>query len=215
MISPSFLLDALRRAEELLRGLGLSSSHSVQKCIECVSTGKQHPAPNIKVTIFCSNIVVVERPEPVHLAPGEDRIQAQLREAEGAKSLLLEIVRRAAYDWVLYRSSTRLEQKQLAMEAFVWLFEEEEGHPDHVSRMTEHREFTSFLSICDALDMDAGRVRFYIKQLTPTRVSSGRLPRVARPKAPTPLQRKAVDFDELILSFMDAPSLLDGRKRGG
>jgi hypothetical protein len=168
-----------------------------------VVNGKQHPAPDIKVTIFCPNIVVVEVPEIVQLAPGEDRIQARLREADGAKSLLLEVVRRAAYDWVLYRNSTRLEQKQLARDAFVWLFEEEEGHPDDVVRISEHREFTSFLSICDALDMDADRVRFYIRQLTPTRVSSGRLPRVARPPAPTKAQKKNVDFDDLILNLLD------------
>ncbi len=90
----------------------------------------------------------------------------------GSKALLLEILRRAAYDWVLYRESSKLQSKKLAEEAFIWLFQEGAGHPDWVQRALERKEITSFLAICEALDLDPKAVRTRIRELTTKHVMS-------------------------------------------
>lgn len=66
-----------------------------------------------------------------------------LQEINGCKALLLEIVRRAAYDWVLYRSSTRLIQKSLAEAAFHWLFMEAPDTQEWKERTKEGKTVTS------------------------------------------------------------------------
>jgi hypothetical protein len=104
-----------------------------------------------------------------------------MREGEGARALLLEIIRRTAYDWVLYRASSRLDQKQLAEEAYTWLFLEDEDHPNWEVRIEEGKRLTAFIVICEELDLDVNRVRTYIRALTPNRVmSSGRPPENSR-----------------------------------
>jgi hypothetical protein len=50
-----------------------------------------------------------------------------LQTVNGCKTLLLEIIRRAAYDWVLYRGSRRMVQKVMAEQAYRWLFLENPG----------------------------------------------------------------------------------------
>lgn len=208
MISVASLLGALRRAEEVLHKLGMSAARALQQCIEHVIQKKPHPPPNISVIVFVPNVILIEKrvAEEVYCAFGEDEISARLREAEGAKALLLEIVRRAAYDWVLYRDSTRPEQKALAEEAFSWLFLEEEGHPDLDLRKKEHKEFTGFLFICDVLDMDAQRIRSYVHKLTPNRVGFGRQSSRGRTAA-LPSGRKSsdkpVNYSDLMLNLLD------------
>lgn len=160
----------------------------------------------------------------VHPAPAPDELQEvarkpappdpigdKMREAEGARALLLEIVRRAAYDWVLYRQSTRLDQKALAEDAYTWLFVEDEEHPNWDLREKDEKEITGFVAICDALDLSAERVRKYVRALTPNRVmSSGRPPENSRASDHVPnitLHTKVasegsgggnVDFDAII-----------------
>lgn len=95
-----------------------------------------------------------------------------LQEINGCKTLLLEIIRRAAYDWVLYRGKTRLDQRDLANTAYRWLFEEEEGTVDWHERMREKKYITSFIAICEGLDLDPDTVRKHIKRLTPKNVMS-------------------------------------------
>lgn len=85
----------------------------------------------------------------------------------GCRALLLEVVRRAIYDWVLYRGSRRLKNKQLAEDAYHWLFVESEDGPDAKERMKAGRELTSFFSICRALDLDPATVRKRAHELTP------------------------------------------------
>lgn len=98
-------------------------------------------------------------------------------EAPGCKALLLEIVRRASFDWVLYQSSTRLQQKKLAEEAYTWLFQEQPGHRDWEERSQEGKHLVSFLGICEALDLEPDLVRRHIRRLTPKHVQSiGRPP---------------------------------------
>ena len=95
-----------------------------------------------------------------------------LQTINGCKTLLLEIIRRAAYDWVLYRGSRRMVQKVMADQAYRWLFLELPGTADWQQRMREGKHITSFESICEGLDLDPDTVRRHIKKLTPRNVMS-------------------------------------------
>ena len=87
--------------------------------------------------------------------------------AEQVRTLLTDVIRRAAHDWVLYKSSSRLDHRELARDAYVWLFEEKPGHPDWELRKQEGMELTSFLSICEIIDVDPVFARRQIRLLTP------------------------------------------------
>lgn len=95
-----------------------------------------------------------------------------LQEIQGCKQLLIEIIRRAAYDWVLYRGHRRLAQRTLADQAYRWLFKETEGTADWQERMRDGKYITSFEAICEGLDLDPNKVRGYIERLTPKNVTS-------------------------------------------
>lgn len=86
--------------------------------------------------------------------------------AERARTLLTNIIRRAAHDWVLYRTSSRLDQRELAHDAYVWLFEEDEYHPWAAIRKRDGTELTSFLSICEIIEVDPDFARNQIRKLT-------------------------------------------------
>jgi len=94
------------------------------------------------------------------------------QEITGCKTLLLEVIRRAAYDWVLYRTSRRMLHKRLAEDAHTWLFEEKAGHPNWEERNRVGKHITSFLAICNELDLDADTVRKYVRKLTVKNVMS-------------------------------------------
>ena len=95
-----------------------------------------------------------------------------VQEINGCKALLLEIVRRAAYDWVLYRTSGRIQHKKLAEDAYYWLFVEEMGHPRWTERQHSQKAITSFVSICEVLDLDPDAVRQQVRKLTVKNVMS-------------------------------------------
>lgn len=109
-------------------------------------------------------------------------------DAMRCKALLVEILKRAAYDWVLYRLSSKLEHKELAEEAFTWLFEEDENHPDFKSRSSAvietatgdklegARVITSFVAICDCLGLEPAAVRERVRHLDPVVVRAGGRP---------------------------------------
>ena len=61
--------------------------------------------------------------------------------------LLAAVLRRAAYDIVLYRNSSRLAQRRIWMDAYKWMFSDVDGH------------LTSFLSVCTHLDQDPVKIR--------------------------------------------------------
>jgi len=103
-------------------------------------------------------------------------------EAERARALLLEIIRRASHDWVLYRTSKRLPQKEIAQSAYIWLFEEKKGHPWYRMRDADEREITSFLGICSLLDLDPDYVRQRVKKLTPQQIKTAGRPAERRYK---------------------------------
>lgn len=112
----------------------------------------------------------VERTPYVRRTPYETELLVQ--EINGSKTLLLEMIRRAAYDWILYRSSTRLPQKQLAEQSYEWLFLEKPGHPSWSLRMREDKQCMSLIAVCESLDLDPETVRKHVRRLTPKHVMS-------------------------------------------
>lgn len=104
-----------------------------------------------------------------------------------AKALLLEVILRAASDWVLYREHQRMMYREWANDAQIWLFEEEPGHPNWRERSGSGKALTSFVSICEVLDFDPDLVREHIRKLTPQRiVSMGRPAEYRRKRVMTP-----------------------------
>lgn len=89
-----------------------------------------------------------------------------LLEAGSCRALLLEIVRRASYDWVLYRTSSKLVKRQLAEDAYRWLFVEEPDSLLWQQRQQADKELTGFVAICEAVGVDPDRVRARIRLLT-------------------------------------------------
>lgn len=150
---------------------------------------------------------------PARVDAPEDVYGERLRQAQGARALLLEVFRRAAYDWVLYKTSRRLDQRQLAEDAYVWIFVEDEDHPNWQTRKENDKELLSFLSICEQLDLDPAVLRRHVKTLTPNKVmSSGRPPENSRVMAHAPAvevhanlpdSRGSFDFDVLINHLLD------------
>jgi len=104
----------------------------------------------------------------------------------GVRTLWIEVIRRAAFDWVLYRNSNRMSKRKLAQDAFIWLFVEDSNHPNWQLRIeNDGCPITSFIGICDALDLDPEMIREGIRRLTPTRIKAlGKLP-MRRPKPNT------------------------------
>jgi hypothetical protein len=101
------------------------------------------------------------------------------------RALLLEIIRRAAYDWVIYRNNRKLDKRKIALDAHIWLFKEKPGHPDWVERKRGGWALFSFLGICEVLDFEPEVVRDRIRKLTPYRIQAmGRPP--TRRKLPRP-----------------------------
>lgn len=93
------------------------------------------------------------------------------------RALFLEVIRRAAYDYTLYRDSRKLAERALAEDAYTWIFVEDEHHPNAAVRRAEGTEACSFLSICEILDLPPERVRSRVRALTPRDVLAvGRLP---------------------------------------
>lgn len=105
-----------------------------------------------------------------------------LYESRRCQALLLEVIRRATYDWVLYRQHFKLELRELAQNAYVWLFEEEPGHRAWKERESAlfrmqaptgadvlevgSRRLTSFLSICEIVGLDPETVRDRAREMT-------------------------------------------------
>jgi hypothetical protein len=138
----------------------------------------------------------------------EDTAAQRSQDAVGAQALLIEIVKRAAFDWVLYRGSSRLEQKKIAEDAYTWLFTEEEDHPHWAVRVAEGKVVTSFLSICDVFDISPDVLRRKIRTLDPQRVLiSGRPPNAGKEDAHgkemySHVEIPTMDVEEGFLSFL-------------
>lgn len=115
-------------------------------------------------------LILEEEEDALDALPRDEELL--LQEINGCKTLLLEIIRRAAYDWVLYRGSRRMVQRTLADTAYKWLFQEEPGTADWNERMRDKKYITSFVAICEGLDLDPDTVRRHIKRLDRKNVMS-------------------------------------------
>ncbi len=115
--------------------------------------------------------ILPQRPLMAHPPPRQDPCDGYEQGAL-AKALLLEVILRAASDWVLYKTHTRTVFREWANDAYTWLFEEGPEHPNWKERRHSGKLLTSFVSICEALDFDPGLVRRHIQKLTPQRIVS-------------------------------------------
>ncbi len=122
-------------------------------------------------------------PEEAPPSSWDPPVHMEMMEASRCRALLLEIIRRAAHDWVLYRTHTRAELRECAEDAFTWLFEEDQDHPSWRLRKKDGYTITAFLTICDVLDLDPSFVRREIRKMTPKQImTAGRPPeRRSRP----------------------------------
>lgn len=145
------------------------------------------------------------RPEPAPLlppCPAPDLFAQGQQEVWGSKGLLAEIIKRAANDWVLYRMHRDLHHRQMAEEAYTWLFEEAPGHASWILRIVEKRQLTAFITICEVLDLDVDKVRAHIRQLTPQDVrNAGRPPERRRWKRPAPCIEESTSGDKKVERF--------------
>jgi hypothetical protein len=162
---------------------------ALERLIGLIPDNTPAPAPPKRRLRAERSIKAVPRPivEPVpvddFLPLSRDPGQRD-QEITGCKTLLLEIIRRAAYDWVLYRTSHRMLHRMLAEQAYTWIFVEAPPHPDWIERAAEGKELTSFASICEQLDLQPEVVRSYIRRLQPKNVMSVGRPAEYRRKEP-------------------------------
>lgn len=158
-------------AAPLQRGLSLLN------CALNTATTSLEPSPEETVTaaqVIRRREVTVATPEPEG-STSRDWEPDSVRDGKRCQALLLEILRRAMHDWVLYRQHTKLQYRELADDAYTWLFEEAPGHPNWRIRLTAEfednveltgsRQLTSFLAICEALDLDPELVRTRVKEM--------------------------------------------------
>ncbi len=106
------------------------------------------------------------------------------------RALLLEILKRAIHDWILYRNHSKLEMRQRAETAHTWLFKEKPGHPWWAQRKREGHTIVAFLVICETCDLDPEYVRRRARQTTVKQImTAGRPAERRRP-------HKEVRYDE-------------------
>lgn len=129
----------------------------------------------------------------------------QQAEAGSCRALLLEIIRRASFDWVLYRSSSKLAARQLAESAYHWLFVEDEDTKQWQMRDRSGKGMLSFLAICDTMDMDPERVRARVRLLTSKDIMGAGRPAEHRKKAKN--SDEAVSDDAHSVYDVDVDSL--------
>lgn len=144
-----------------------------------------------------------QAPEEAPLSAWDPEPHDIVLEASKCRALLLEVIRRAAHDWVLYRS-TRRPERAFALDAYVWLFEEEPGHPNWELRQREGEPMMAFLTICDLLDLEPETVRARVRGMTIRDIMTAGRPAERRraPKADgvedysSPPQLDVVSYDD-------------------
>lgn len=76
----------------------------------------------------------------------------------GYRALWMKVIIRAAFDWVSYRDSTKLEVRKIADSSYRWLFE-------------ENALFNSFENICQLVDLPPDTIRIWVRGLTKEHVA--------------------------------------------
>lgn len=159
------------------------SSSLLTRCVVCLTTKPKPKTSKPVIKRQPPKLKVVE-PEVEEVRSAWE--PSSPNESSRCKALLLEILRRAAHDWVLYRSHHRLTNREIAEDAYEWLFEEDEDHQSWTERakatfvlddteVSGVRNLTSFLSICEVLELDPTIVRNRVKKMdVQTIISAGR-----------------------------------------
>ncbi len=158
---------------------------------------------------------VKETPEPTFHAPEPDEeresawdpepVEVQI-EATRCRALLLTVVQRAMHDWVMYRTHSKKVLRELAEEAYIWLFEEKPGHPWWREREYNGHTITAFLAICELMEVDPDIIRHRAKRLTPHEIMNAGRPaeRRRRPSEQSSYVEHASQVD--IHSLDDGPN---------
>lgn len=148
--------------------------------------------------------VVFEEPPPSDWDPDDDLADAI--EASRCRALLLEILRRAIHDWVLYRSHTRLAEREKAQSAYTWLFEEGPGHPWWAIRQRDGQMLTALLTICEIFDFDVEYVRRAARETTVHKIlTAGRPPETRKAAKDVHYTEYEVDAPSGYVDALDGP----------
>lgn len=106
-----------------------------------------------------------------------DPVRDDNQDNSKCRALLLDIVRRAIHDFVLYRDHKSLDKREIADHARIYLFEEGPGHEWWKIRQGTPLECLSLIAICETLDYSVEKIRTMALRTTPQQVlSSGRPP---------------------------------------
>lgn len=76
----------------------------------------------------------------------------------GYRALWMKVIIRAAFDWVSYRDSLKMEQLKEAERAYKWLF-------------APNELFNSFENVCHLVDLPPEKIRFWVRSLTKAHVA--------------------------------------------
>jgi len=87
-----------------------------------------------------------------------DSMQRSVDRYVGYRALWMKVIIRAAFDWVSYRDSLKLEHRKIAEYAFVWLFQPSEL-------------FNSFENVCHLVDLPPEKIRAWARHLTKEHVA--------------------------------------------
>jgi len=117
------------------------------------------------------------------------------------RALLLEVLKRAIHDWILYRNHVKLNMRARAASAYTWLFEEDENHPWFRMRKLEGHTIVSFLVICETCDLDPDYVRRRARQTTVKQIMTAGRPAERR------RSNKEVTYDEHQVDTISLDSL--------
>lgn len=142
--------------------------------------------------------------QPSAWDPDEEVYSDRQAEAGNCKALLLEVIRRACFDWVLYRNSSKLQNKILAESAHHWLFLENEHSATWAQRSRNGKGMMSLIAICDALDIEPSSVRVRARALTERDIMGAGRPAERRK---TKQNEDAMSSDEHFAHGVDVDSL--------
>lgn len=87
-----------------------------------------------------------------------DHNQRSVDRYVGYRALWMKVIIRAAFDWVSYRDSLKMEQRKEAEKAYTWLF-------------CDSELFNSFSSICNLVDLPPEKIRRWVRTLTKEHVA--------------------------------------------
>lgn len=76
----------------------------------------------------------------------------------GYRALWMKVIIRAAFDWVSYRDSNKLELRKIADSSYHWIFE-------------PNRLFNSFENVCQLVGLAPSTIRSWVRTLTKEHVA--------------------------------------------